>query len=174
MVGIYRLFTPCLIIRDPELIKDMSIRNFKNFQDNDVLLNEKTDHVFGRDPFYLRGTEWKAKRSQLTSCFTSGKVRIKILWNCNRNIYPLITVQLWTLNSVYRIWPKLGVHLWVSRQIYLAENWLNEENFRVLCYECNTAFRTAILPFFRFWKKRAVAFWKKCCIFFISTYFRNL
>lgn len=73
-VGIYRMGTPCLLIRDPELYKCVAVKNFKNFYNNDIEIDKKVDPIFGKNAFALRGAEWKATRSTLTPCFTSQKV----------------------------------------------------------------------------------------------------
>lgn len=67
------------MIRDPQLIKNVLIKDFKYFQNNDFHVDQEVDKIFGRNPFALAGAEWKAKRAQLTVCFTSGKVTDCIL-----------------------------------------------------------------------------------------------
>ncbi|RZC42383.1 p450 domain containing protein, partial [Asbolus verrucosus] len=81
IVGIYRASTPTLIIRDPEVIRDVTVKSFGHFHDNDLLIKKEIDPLFGRSPFVLRGEEWKTVRTQLTPGFTSGKMK----W-----IYPLL------------------------------------------------------------------------------------
>ncbi|KAG5874550.1 hypothetical protein JTB14_026850 [Gonioctena quinquepunctata] len=80
-VGIYKFTTPCILIRDPEFIKNVVVRDFKNFHDNDIEVDKEIDPIFGRNPFVLRGAEWKSTRAQLTTCFTSGKIK---------GMYPLL------------------------------------------------------------------------------------
>lgn len=75
LVGIYRIVTPILLVRDPELIKEITVKSFSNFHDNDVLVDKKSDPIFGRNPFVLKGEEWKIVRTQLTPAFSSGKVK---------------------------------------------------------------------------------------------------
>ena len=74
IVGAFKSFTPFLIIRDPDLIKEITIKSFSHFRDNDVEIDKKVDPIFGRNPFVLKGEEWKVVRAQLTPAFTSGKV----------------------------------------------------------------------------------------------------
>ncbi|CAG9858620.1 unnamed protein product [Phyllotreta striolata] len=74
-VGIYKAITPVLIIRDPEMVKNVMVKDFKNFHDNDIEVQKDLDPIFGRNPFVMRGAEWKQKRVQLTGCFTSGKIK---------------------------------------------------------------------------------------------------
>ncbi|XP_044262899.1 cytochrome P450 6g1-like [Tribolium madens] len=81
VVGLYRTTTPIILIRDPELIKEVTLKSFGNFHDNDMYIDKKIDPIIGRNPFFLRGEEWKTVRQQLTPGFTSGKMK----W-----LYPLL------------------------------------------------------------------------------------
>lgn len=67
------MFTPSLLIRDPEVIKEVTVKAFSNFYDNTITFDEE-DPVIGRNPFVLNGNKWKTVRSQLTPLFTSSKV----------------------------------------------------------------------------------------------------
>ncbi|KAJ3641252.1 hypothetical protein Zmor_027766 [Zophobas morio] len=75
MVGIYRGTSPVLLLRDPELIKEVTTKSFSSFHDNDVDILKENDPIFGRNPFALKGEEWKVVRGQLTPGFTSGKMK---------------------------------------------------------------------------------------------------
>ncbi|KAJ3641250.1 hypothetical protein Zmor_027764 [Zophobas morio] len=75
IVGAFKSFTPFLLIRDPDLIKEITIKSFSHFRDNDVEIDKKVDPIFGRNPFVLKGEEWKVVRAQLTPAFTSGKMK---------------------------------------------------------------------------------------------------
>lgn len=77
VVGIFQSFTPVLLIRDPDLIKEVTIKSFSHFRDNDISVDKNADPIFGRNPFSLKGEEWKIVRAHLTPGFTSGKVRPK-------------------------------------------------------------------------------------------------
>ncbi|KAG5871739.1 hypothetical protein JTB14_017892 [Gonioctena quinquepunctata] len=74
-VGIYKFTTPCILIRDPDFLKNVVVRDFKNFHDNDVEIDMEIDPIFGRNPAALKGAVWKSTRAQLTTCFTSGKMK---------------------------------------------------------------------------------------------------
>ncbi|XP_044268123.1 probable cytochrome P450 28a5 [Tribolium madens] len=75
VVGLFRSETPILLVRDPELLKEITIKSFQHFRDNDIDVDKKHDPLFGRNPFALRGDEWKTVRGQLTPGFTSGKMK---------------------------------------------------------------------------------------------------
>ncbi|KAJ3637984.1 hypothetical protein MTP99_001399 [Tenebrio molitor] len=81
MVGVFRANSPTLIIRDPELIRDVAVKSFRNFQDNELIIDKKDDPLLGRHPFFIGGEEWRTTRVLLTPGFTSGKMK----W-----IYPLL------------------------------------------------------------------------------------
>lgn len=68
---------------EPELVKDVLIRNFKNFHDNEFgdALDKDKDPLFARNPFMLKGEEWKEKRAEITPAFTSSRLKA---------LYPLI------------------------------------------------------------------------------------
>nr|CAD7406662.1 unnamed protein product [Timema cristinae] len=75
MAGIYQIRNPVLLLRDPDLIRQVLIKDFDSFQDRNFPVNEKTDplscHLFA-----LRGEKWRKLRVKLTPTFTSGKIKI--------------------------------------------------------------------------------------------------
>lgn len=73
-MGVYKIRKPAVLIRDPELIRDVLVKNFNHFHDNDIEVDEKDDQIMGRNPFCLRGHRWKVVRGQVTACITTGKV----------------------------------------------------------------------------------------------------
>ncbi|XP_072391200.1 cytochrome P450 6j1-like [Diabrotica undecimpunctata] len=95
-VGIYRNTTPILVARDPEFIKNVLVKDFKNFHDNDIEVDPEVDPIFGRNPFVMKGAAWKHKRAQLTTCFTSGKIKgmYYFIDNTGKNMVKYIEEQL--------------------------------------------------------------------------------
>lgn len=65
---------PVIVIRNPDVINDILVKDFASFADNDFDIDEQTDPIFGRAPFILKGQRWKHVRAQSTPSFTSGKV----------------------------------------------------------------------------------------------------
>ena len=53
--GAFKFGKPALVIRDPELIKDVLVREFTSFHDNEIQVDIDIDPMFGRNPFVLRG-----------------------------------------------------------------------------------------------------------------------
>jgi cytochrome P450 len=77
VIGMYRATTPILLVRDPEMVKEVTVKSFSSFHDNDIDVDKNVDGIFGRNPLVLKGQEWKMVRAQLTPAFTSGKVSRK-------------------------------------------------------------------------------------------------
>lgn len=78
---------PNLLILDQELLRDIMVRNFKNFQNNGFssVIDKETDPILGRNPFVLENEEWKTKRAEITPAFTASRVS-KFLININYSI----------------------------------------------------------------------------------------
>lgn len=65
-----------MLILDPEVGKDVMIKYFSNFHDNQFhrTTDKELDPLFGRNPFMLAGEEWKAKRAEITPAFSPIRV----------------------------------------------------------------------------------------------------
>ncbi|KAJ9581664.1 hypothetical protein L9F63_023158, partial [Diploptera punctata] len=73
--GIFKFRQPVLVLRDPEIIKAVIVKEFSSFQDNDFHSNINIDPLLGRNPFVLRGNIWKESRSKLTPAFTNMRLK---------------------------------------------------------------------------------------------------
>ncbi|XP_047000624.1 cytochrome P450 6k1-like [Schistocerca americana] len=74
VVGIDSLNNPLLVVRDPELIKTIIVKDFNYFPDRGIYVDEETDHLTAY-LFFLGGTKWRSLRQKLTPTVTSGKMR---------------------------------------------------------------------------------------------------
>ncbi|XP_001360361.3 cytochrome P450 6g1 [Drosophila pseudoobscura] len=75
VVGVYALNKPCLIIRDPELIKSVMVKDFNRFHNRYGRCDPHGDPLGSNNLFFVRDTHWKDIRTKLTPVFTSGKVK---------------------------------------------------------------------------------------------------
>jgi hypothetical protein len=55
--GLYQLMEPVLLIRDPELIKMVTVRDFEHFVDHQVQITEDAEPLFGKALFNLGGEQ---------------------------------------------------------------------------------------------------------------------
>lgn len=77
-VGRYEFMNPLVLIRSIDLAKQIAVKDFEHFLDHRMIINEKTDPLFGRNLFALRGQEWKDMRSTLSPAFTSSKMKLMV------------------------------------------------------------------------------------------------
>lgn len=73
-VGVYNILRPVLFIRDPELIHQVTVKDFTYFQNR----GEEAATTGGRlvySVFALRGEEWKTVRNKLIPTFSSSKLK---------------------------------------------------------------------------------------------------
>lgn len=66
------------MVLDPEASKDVMIKYFNNFQDNEFTnaTDIDLDPILGRNPFFLSGEndEWKKKRNEISPAFSQLRV----------------------------------------------------------------------------------------------------
>ncbi|XP_030020085.2 cytochrome P450 6B2 [Manduca sexta] len=72
VVGIYRMTTPCLLLRDLDVIKHIMIKDFDVFSDRGV---EFSKEGLGVNLFHADGDTWRTLRNRFTPIFTSGKLK---------------------------------------------------------------------------------------------------
>lgn len=72
IVGIYQGFRPGILMRDPELIKHVIIKDFNVFLNRGITAAEDN---FGQNLFNAEGDRWKVLRQKFTPIFTSQKLR---------------------------------------------------------------------------------------------------
>ncbi|XP_076293516.1 cytochrome P450 9e2-like [Lasioglossum baleicum] len=74
-IGTMDFATPSVMVRDPDLIRDIGIKHFEHFPDHESFIDEKIDPVFGKNVFSLKGDRWKEMRNTLSPTFTASKMR---------------------------------------------------------------------------------------------------
>jgi cytochrome P450 family 6 len=73
-IGIFFFMSPFLMIRDPQLIHQILIKDFTHFYDRGMVYDERLD-LLSSHLVNLKGQKWKSLRSKLTPAFSSGKLK---------------------------------------------------------------------------------------------------
>lgn len=64
-----------LVVRDPELIKRITVKDFDHFVNHKSLLNEEAAPLLAKGITALQGQSWREMRSILSPSFTGSKMR---------------------------------------------------------------------------------------------------
>jgi cytochrome P450 family 6 len=85
--GTYVFTRPTLIVRGPEMIKSILVKDFVHFHDHGASFDEETDPLSAH-LFMLTGQKWKNLRNKLTPTFTAGKMKMtfQILVDCGNEL----------------------------------------------------------------------------------------
>jgi hypothetical protein len=74
-VGIFSLDKPSLLVRDPELVKNILVKDFQYFMDRHISVDEKTDPLWASTVFVIKGQRWREIRTSFTPLFSTGKMK---------------------------------------------------------------------------------------------------
>ncbi|XP_076249789.1 cytochrome P450 9e2-like [Calliopsis andreniformis] len=93
--GFYNFASPVFVIRDPELITSITVKNFDQFCDHQAIVDPELDPLMGKNLFSLRGDHWREMRKLLSPAFTSSKMRAmyKLIWDCAENFVDFIVSE---------------------------------------------------------------------------------
>ncbi|XP_055529187.1 cytochrome P450 9e2-like [Wyeomyia smithii] len=77
IVGLYDFTSPIVMLRDPEVIKTITVKDFDFFSDHPAVVNNPDDgeSLFGNSLVALRGQKWRDMRATLSPAFTGSKMR---------------------------------------------------------------------------------------------------
>lgn len=73
--GFFNFMRPIYILRDPELYKQIAVKNFDSFVDHRFIIEPQMDSLMGNTLFLMRGEKWRKMRTTLTPVFTGSKMR---------------------------------------------------------------------------------------------------
>lgn len=57
----FQFMTPVYLVRDPQLLKKMTVKDFDYFMDHKVIISEDLDALFGKALISLTGQKWKGE-----------------------------------------------------------------------------------------------------------------
>ena len=74
-VGFYIFHKPCMLLRDPDIIKQILVKDFDNFSDRHFAGSQQKDSIGMKNLFGLKNPAWKYLRSKITPTLTRGKLK---------------------------------------------------------------------------------------------------
>ncbi|XP_071875503.1 uncharacterized protein [Bombus fervidus] len=74
-LGFYVFDKPHLLVRDPELVKHVLVRDFDYFSDRYATTDEKNDRLGYASVVLMKNPGWKSLRPKLSPVFTPGKLK---------------------------------------------------------------------------------------------------
>lgn len=95
VMGFYDLLNPILMLRDPEVIKQIAVKDFDYFTDHTPTMSNSGseeqvggDSLFGNSLFALRGQKWRDMRATLSPAFTGSKMRhmFELVAECGKSM----------------------------------------------------------------------------------------
>lgn len=63
-------------IRDPEIFKQITVKDFDHFEDRRAFVSDETDELFGNSLLSLHTEKWRQMRATLSPAFTGSKMRL--------------------------------------------------------------------------------------------------
>lgn len=88
MIGFFQYLKPAYYIRDPALLKQITVTGFDHFQDHPPYMDEGVDDLFGNSLLFLNGQKWRDMRATLSPAFTGSKVKqmLRLVSECAVNM----------------------------------------------------------------------------------------
>lgn len=86
--GFYQYFQPAYFIRDPALLKQLTISDFDHFADRPAYMEEDDKDLIGNSLLLLNGQKWRDMRHTMTPAFTGSKMKQMLIFvaECARNM----------------------------------------------------------------------------------------
>nr|ATB55048.1 cytochrome P450 6CY19 [Aphis gossypii] len=99
--GFYQMKTPYLMIRDPELINTILIKDFTHFTDHGFYLDPSIN-LLSKSLFFMNGQRWKIMRQKLSPGFTSGKLKLMYgqIKDCSKELLNYISKKSSTSDEI--------------------------------------------------------------------------
>ncbi|XP_031624496.1 probable cytochrome P450 9f2 [Contarinia nasturtii] len=73
--GLFDFRVPHYVVRDPEAIKQITIKDFDHFEDHRAFTDEGIDRLWSNTLFFMKGEKWRQMRATLSPAFTGSKMR---------------------------------------------------------------------------------------------------
>lgn len=102
-IGGYQLSRRLVVLRDPELIKTIAIKDFDHFTDHRGFEIDENELLFSKSLFSLRGEKWRNMRHLLSPAFTTSKMKSMyvLMSECAKNFTDYVCEETSSGNDVF-------------------------------------------------------------------------
>lgn len=102
MVGFFDVREPVYFVRDIGLLKQITIKDFDNFEDHVAFIQSDSDTLFGKSLFMLSEKKWRDMRATLSPAFTGKKMRhmFELVVECAEDMAKHLIVEFKQGNSL--------------------------------------------------------------------------
>lgn len=131
-IGFYAFGRPSLLLRDPDLIKLVLVKEFNVFYDRHVYSSKGTDPLGTSNLFMLKGPAWKYLRSKLNPAFTTFRMKqvCSLIEICSNHVTDYLekTSHLDKPIEVRELMGKYGTDVITSCAFGIESNSLSDPN----------------------------------------------
>jgi cytochrome P450 family 9 len=108
--GLYDFGRPAIVIRDPDLINTIAIKQFDNFCDHRSFVNQDVEPIISRNLFGMKGDQWREMRKLLSPSFTGSKMKtmFELMTQVAENFVDFVITQAGKSGKTYNMKDLLG------------------------------------------------------------------
>ncbi|RZC40627.1 p450 domain containing protein [Asbolus verrucosus] len=133
-VGIYIFNQRHLLVRSPELLKKILVKDFDKFINRNVAANESVDPISFHSLFSAKDTTWRNIRAKMSPVFTSGKIKLMLplMKECGRDLTEYLTKNNGETLDTRNVTKKYSVDIISSCAFGINSNCLKNENSEIM------------------------------------------
>ncbi|CAH1375252.1 unnamed protein product [Tenebrio molitor] len=133
-VGIYVFNQPTLMVRSPELLKKILVKDFDKFVNRPVGSNEKIDPIAFHTLFSAKDATWRNLRTKITPVFTSGKMKLMLplIKECSNELKSCLSEHDGQIVEIKNVFKKFTVDVISSCAFGINSNCLKDDNSEIM------------------------------------------
>ncbi|XP_044265598.1 cytochrome P450 6k1-like [Tribolium madens] len=133
-VGIYIFNQPNLVIRSPELIKKVLVKDFDKFVNHKLAANESVDPIAFHTLASAKNDTWRNIRAKMSPIFTSGKIKLMfpLMKECGSDLVNYIKKHNGEVMEARDVTKKYAVDIISSCAFGINSYCLKDDNSEIL------------------------------------------
>jgi cytochrome P450 family 6 len=133
-VGIYVFNQPTLMVRSPELLKKILVKDFDKFVNRPIATNEKVDPIAFHTLFSAKDATWRNLQPKITPVFTSGKMKLMLplMKECSKELKSYLSEHDGQTVEIRNVFKKFTVDVISSCAFGINSNCLRDDNSEIM------------------------------------------